>query len=248
MACQWCRGRHFRLRVHATSSRGERGAARERRPALARQPATTQRRRAHDSRWLESVRSFGFASTIATTCTRRASSIAKGWRIVFVGESGSGKSTLAFALARKGWTMLGDDGVVLEPLEDTILVHGMALAVADQRVARIRLFRSCAAGSPRRWQGMGGNEFAIDIPHVGHARLGALVFIRTGQHRIAHALRSIHALTALIRQSPGSCLAMRAAVSTSRRSVALRARFHRSSSSHGQTELLRIDDFFDPAA
>jgi ABC-type dipeptide/oligopeptide/nickel transport system ATPase subunit len=31
---------------------------------------------------------------------------------MFIGESGSRKSTLAFALARLGWTMLGDDVVV----------------------------------------------------------------------------------------------------------------------------------------
>ena len=34
---------------------------------------------------------------------------------MFAGPSGAGKSTLAYALARQGWHILGDDGVVLEP-------------------------------------------------------------------------------------------------------------------------------------
>jgi hypothetical protein len=33
---------------------------------------------------------------------------------ILAGESGGGKSTLAYALARRGWPILGDDGVLLE--------------------------------------------------------------------------------------------------------------------------------------
>ena len=44
---------------------------------------------------------------------------------LFIGNSGSGKSTLAFALARRGWRVLGDDGVVLRLAADGALVaHG----------------------------------------------------------------------------------------------------------------------------
>jgi hypothetical protein len=34
---------------------------------------------------------------------------------IFTGVSGSGKSTMAYALARRGWRVLGDDSVIVEP-------------------------------------------------------------------------------------------------------------------------------------
>src|SRR5580704_13054625 len=34
--------------------------------------------------------------------------------VLFTGVSGSGKSTLAYALARRGWRLLGDDSVIIE--------------------------------------------------------------------------------------------------------------------------------------
>ena len=42
---------------------------------------------------------------------------------MFAGPSGVGKSTLAYALARKGWQILGDDGVVLEPAPGGAILH-----------------------------------------------------------------------------------------------------------------------------
>jgi hypothetical protein len=42
---------------------------------------------------------------------------------MFAGPSGVGKSTLAYALARKGWQILGDDGVVLEPVPGGAILH-----------------------------------------------------------------------------------------------------------------------------
>lgn len=42
---------------------------------------------------------------------------------MFAGPSGVGKSTLAYALARQGWKILGDDGVVLEPTLTGATLH-----------------------------------------------------------------------------------------------------------------------------
>lgn len=42
---------------------------------------------------------------------------------MFAGPSGVGKSTLAYALARQGWQILGDDGVVLEPTPRGAILH-----------------------------------------------------------------------------------------------------------------------------
>src|SRR5919201_998210 len=43
---------------------------------------------------------------------------------LFTGVSGSGKSTLAYALARHGWRVLGDDGVLVEPVSGGVVAHG----------------------------------------------------------------------------------------------------------------------------
>ncbi|HWE41975.1 MAG TPA: hypothetical protein VG432_05680, partial [Gemmatimonadaceae bacterium] len=43
---------------------------------------------------------------------------------LLAGDSGSGKSTLAYALARNGWTVLGDDGVLIERRGGGLIAHG----------------------------------------------------------------------------------------------------------------------------
>ena len=171
----------------------------------------------------------------------------KGSAIIFVGESGSGKSTLSFALARRGWSMLGDDGVVLESLADTTLVHGW----------RSRTLISAGLSSTfpelrgRESEAIAGDERAripLDVPQVSHARLGAVVFIRQGANGSLRSCGQADALTMLIRQSPWVLLGD---ASSSRHFEAL-GRIAASVPSfefvHGHDELLRIGDFFDPAA
>jgi hypothetical protein len=171
----------------------------------------------------------------------------KGLATVFVGESGSGKSTLAFALARQGWSMLGDDGVVLEPLGDTVLVHAWrshSLISASLSTAFPELHgrESEAIAKDER------KRIPLAVAHVGHARLGALVFIRQGAHGSLRKSGQAHALTALIRQSPWVLLGDASS------GMHFEALGHIAGSVpafefvHGHAELLRIGDFFDPAA
>jgi len=171
----------------------------------------------------------------------------KGLATVFVGESGSGKSTLAFALARQGWSMLGDDGVVLEPLGDTILAHGwrshsLISASLASTFPELRGRESEAIAEDGR------RRIPVEVAHVGHARLGALVFIRQGAHGSLRQWGQAAALTALIRQSPWVLLGD---ASSSMHFEAL-GRIAGSVPSfefvHGHAELVRIGDFFDPAA
>jgi hypothetical protein len=171
----------------------------------------------------------------------------KGSAFIFVGESGSGKSTLAFALARQGWSMLGDDGVVLEPLEDTTLVHGWR----SQSLISASLSSAFPELRDRRSEAMAGDErerIPLDVPHVNHARLGAMIFIRQGSKGSLRRCGQSDALTALIRQSPWVLLGD---ASSGVHFEAL-GRIAGSVPSfefvHGHTELLNIGDFFDPAA
>jgi hypothetical protein len=171
----------------------------------------------------------------------------KGQATVFVGESGSGKSTLAFALARQGWSMLGDDGVVLEPLGDTILVHGwrshsLISASLSSTFPELRGRESEAMAEDGR------KRIPLAVAHVGHARLGALVFIRQGANGSLRKCGQAQALTALIQQSPWVLLGD---ASSGMHFEAL-GHIAGSVSSfefvHGHAELLRIGDLFDAAA
>ena len=171
----------------------------------------------------------------------------QGSAFIFVGESGSGKSTLAFALARQGWSMLGDDGVVLEPLDDTILVHGWR----SHSLISSSLSSTFPELRGRESEAMAGDErerIPLDIPHVGHARLGAMVFIRRGANGSLRKCGQSDALTALIRQSPWVLIGDASSnehFGALGRIAGLVPSFE---FVHGHNELLRIGDFFDPAA
>lgn len=171
----------------------------------------------------------------------------KGLAHVFVGESGSGKSTLAFALAREGWTMLGDDGVVLEPLADTILAHSWrshSLISASLSFA----FPELQGREAEAISGDGRARIPIALPNAAHARLGALVFIRQSPTGSLKSCGQSAALTELIKQSPWVLLGD---ASSAMHFEAL-GRIARSvptfELAHGPDELPRIREMFDPAA
>ncbi len=133
------------------------------------------------------------------------------------GESGAGKSTLTYALARAGWSVLGDDGVVLEVASlggarttPEIWVHGWreplrvsldlathfpdlgARATADRLVAH--------PADPRR-------RVPVTVPFARRAPLGGLVFLVRGERDVVTPLAPTAALSALVPQSPWVLLA-----------------------------------------
>jgi len=170
-----------------------------------------------------------------------------GSAFIFVGESGSGKSTIAFALARRGWTMLGDDGVVLEPVSDSILVHGwrshslVSASLSSTFPELIGREAEAIIGDARE-------RIPIDVPHARVARLGAIVFVRQGENGSLRSCGESAALASLVRESPWVLLGD---AETGVHFEAL-SRIAGSVPSfefvHGRNELVRIGDFFDPAA
>lgn len=171
----------------------------------------------------------------------------KGQAFIFVGESGSGKSTLAFALARKGWTMLGDDGVVLEPLDDTTLVHGWR----SHSMISASLSSTFPELRGRESEAMIGDErerIPLSVPHVGHAQLGAMIFIKQGENGLLRKCGQADALTALMRQSPWVLLGDDMSNSHFEALGHIAGTVPSFEFVHGHDELIRIGDFFDPAA
>ena len=126
---------------------------------------------------------------------------AQGRALVFVGESGAGKSTLAFALARHGWSLLGDDGVVLEPTAHGIIVHGWRspLLVSldlEEYFPEIARHRALAMmGDARR-------RVPVHANSTARAQLAGLVFVVQGAPGSLGPCPESSAMLALIRQSP----------------------------------------------
>ena len=120
---------------------------------------------------------------------------------LFSGDSGSGKSTLAYALARTGWTVLGDDGVLIERNDGGLLAHAWRepLRVSQQLADSFPEIDDDglrpAAGDPRR-------RVAMRMRGARSAPVAALVLIeRSARFEFAPAA-PIAALAALVRQSP----------------------------------------------
>lgn len=125
----------------------------------------------------------------------------RGRACLLTGDSGSGKSTLAYALARFGWKVMGDDGVLISAAASGITAHAwhapleVSSALADEfpelrgEVSRAR------AGDPRR-------RIPITVRREREAPLGAVLFVERGARHAIERIGPVAALGALVRQSP----------------------------------------------
>lgn len=117
------------------------------------------------------------------------------------GDSGSGKSTLAYALARRGWTVLGDDGVVVE------IVHGAVQALPWRDPLMVsktleeafpELDGSQAAADPADPR----RRAPVPVAAASRSPIAALVFLHRADQFSMQRIPSVEALAALVRQSP----------------------------------------------
>ena len=123
----------------------------------------------------------------------------RGW--LLPGDSGAGKSTLAYALARAGWTVLGDDGVVIElagrtvtalPWKDPLHVSsGLSSEFPELHDHRAR-------AHPRDAR----QRIPMDARLARAARVSAVLFIERANDLTVARIGALEALGALIRQSP----------------------------------------------
>ena len=128
---------------------------------------------------------------------------------MFSGPSGAGKSTLAYALARQGWQILGDDGVVLEPRPSGPILHAWRepLQVSNWLVSEFPELHGrqgqAIVGDPRQ---------RIPIPAINtarHAPLGTIIFPRRATTDRLTPMSQTMALAELIVQSSQVLLADR---------------------------------------
>jgi hypothetical protein len=117
------------------------------------------------------------------------------------GDSGSGKSTLAYALARRGWRILGDDGVVIDTAGPEVIARAWRdpLMVSDFLSDTFPEMqgREAEAGvkDPRR-------RAPIVAPLADRAPIAAVIFIQRADAFSMEKLSAVDALGALVRQSP----------------------------------------------
>jgi hypothetical protein len=120
---------------------------------------------------------------------------------LLTGDSGSGKSTLAYALARFGWKVLGDDGVLISVTPSGITAHAWhaPLEVSSSLAGEFPELRTelsrARTGDPRR-------RIPIGVPREREARLAAVLFVERAVRHAIEPLGPVVALGALVRQSP----------------------------------------------
>ena len=121
---------------------------------------------------------------------------------LLAGDSGCGKSTLGYALARAGWTSLGDDGVVIERRGTGFLAHAWRDALRVSRLLGNEFPELVASESPvARNDPRQRLSLSSTFASRG-APIAAVVFLARGTHRSIRPIGPLDALGALIRQSP----------------------------------------------
>lgn len=119
---------------------------------------------------------------------------------LLTGASGCGKSTLTYALARRGWPVLGDDGVVLEQTSAGVVAHAWRkpLHVSIELAAwfpELRQYHPFVDWHDNR------HRVSVEASYARHATLAGVIVLERGTTDRLSPLAPTAALVALIRQS-----------------------------------------------
>jgi hypothetical protein len=121
---------------------------------------------------------------------------------LLVGPTGSGKSTLAYALARAGWAVLGDDGVIVEVLPRGVVAMGWREPLRVSRTLS-GVFPELASEqtAARAIPGDARQRAEMSMPAAPRAPVAALVWIHQGAEDQLAPLSPTQALVDLVRES-----------------------------------------------
>ena len=121
---------------------------------------------------------------------------------LLAGDSGSGKSTLGYALARTGWTSLGDDGVLVEAAGAGFRAHAWRESLKVS-AALTSEFPELHADASRARRNDPRQRMPVHVPTARTgARVAAVVFLARSDHHTIRRISPLAALGALVRQSP----------------------------------------------
>jgi hypothetical protein len=122
---------------------------------------------------------------------------------LLTGPTGSGKSTLAYALARKGWPILGDDGVITEAARTGPVIAYRWREPLRVSTGLIPLFPELESGTrhARMLPHDPRHRAEVPVPGTRSAPIAALVWVEQGPvDRIAR-ISPAEALVELVQQS-----------------------------------------------
>ena len=116
------------------------------------------------------------------------------------GDSGSGKSTLTYALARRGWRVLGDDGVLVDPSGRAVRLRAwrepMRVSIElGEWFPELRERQDAVDWSDPR------HRVPVQATIAREAPLAGLIVVRRGERDVLRPLAPTEALASLIRQS-----------------------------------------------
>jgi hypothetical protein len=119
---------------------------------------------------------------------------------VLSGASGSGKSTLAYALARVGWRVLGDDGVILELTARGVTAYAWRESLWVSTDLRNE-FPELSQFDPRDVLADPRRRMPRAMPFARSAALSRIVFLAQGPTDDLAPVPAVDALVELVRQS-----------------------------------------------
>ena len=117
------------------------------------------------------------------------------------GDSGAGKSTLAYALARAGWSVLGDDGVLIEVVGGNVVAHPWKDPLNVSRTLAPD-FPELQQHAPRARLGDPRQRVPMALPLGRSAAVAAVIMLERGETHAVESIGPLEALAVLIRQSP----------------------------------------------
>jgi hypothetical protein len=123
---------------------------------------------------------------------------------IFTGMSGSGKSTMAYALARRGWRVLGDDSVIIEPHTEGTRV---TTAYAWRETLRVSAMLRPAFpelgddADARAIPGDARRRVPVDVAQAHSGPVVAVICLEQGEPDALTPIPAVEALVELVRQS-----------------------------------------------
>ena len=120
---------------------------------------------------------------------------------LLAGDTGAGKSTLAYALSRSGWSVLGDDGVIISLNAGLAVAHPWhdALRVSAELTPQ---FPDLARIAHRPHPADARRRVPAAVRRGRSAPIAGIAFVERGSRDAIARLDEQAALIAMIRQSP----------------------------------------------
>jgi len=122
---------------------------------------------------------------------------------LLTGPTGSGKSTLAYALARQGWGILGDDGVIVEvgPAGDIVAYRWREPLRVSAALRDAFPELAATIGTARMLPNDPRHRAEVPVSGARSAPVAALVWVEQGADDRLTPLAPAEALIELVRQS-----------------------------------------------